>query len=388
MNTNRILKIVFAGLLIGAVLGIGYGLSATVSSEATAAPAVVATASQPQMVPATFSDLAEKVRAGVVNIQVVKKVRGADFQGFQGTPFGSRNPFGDFFGPFGGNPPEGRREGVGSGFIMSREGYILTNNHVVEGADLIKVKLAGGEELGGRIVGRDPKTDLALIKVEASSALQPLTLGDSDALKVGSWVVAVGSPFGLEQTVTAGIVSAKGRVIGSGPYDNFIQTDASINPGNSGGPLVDLDGRMVGVNAVIQTSGASQGNIGIGFAVPVNLARRVAESLRRTGRFERPWLGIAWDEMEGSPEPGQPRGIRVAAVFRDTPAARAGLRAGDVILRIAGQPISSSHDLLRALLSRPIGASLELEVRRGRQILRLPVTTARMPDRLSDDDLE
>lgn len=280
--------------------------------------------------------------------------------------------------------------GQGSGMIIDRAGYVLTSRHVVAGAEEITVVLNDQTELKARIIGTDPTTDLALLKVDVSDGrtLTPIEFGDSDALRVGEIVIAIGSPFNLAGSVTMGVVSQKGRTVGVLPFEDFIQTDAPINPGNSGGPLVDLDGRMVGVNAVIQTSGASQGNIGIGFAVPVNLARRVAESLRRTGRFERPWLGIAWDEIEGPAEAGQPRGIRVAAVFRHTPAARAGLRAGDIIFRISGQPISSSHDLLRALLSKPIGATLELEVRRGRQILRLPVTTDRMPDQLTDDDLE
>ncbi len=280
--------------------------------------------------------------------------------------------------------------GQGSGMVIDREGHVLTSRHVVAGAEDITVVLNDQTELKAQIVGTDPTTDLALLKVDVPEGrtLTPIEFGDSDALRVGEIVIAIGSPFNLAGSVTMGVVSQKGRTVGVLPFEDFIQTDAPINPGNSGGPLVDLDGRMVGINAVIQTSGASQGNIGIGFAVPVNLARRVAESLRRTGRFERPWLGIAWDELEAAPEPGQPRGIRVAAVFRNTPASRAGLRAGDVILRISGQPISTSHDLLRALLSKPIGATLELEVRRGRQTLRLPVTTDRMPERLTDDDLE
>jgi len=211
------------------------------------------------MVPANFAELAETVRPGVVNLQVVKKVKNVDFdpRGFSGNPFGENSPFGDFFGPFSERNPSRSPEqrGVGSGFVLSREGYIITNNHVVEDAEQIKVKLANGKEYDGKVVGRDPKTDLALVKIAGSSDLHPLPLGNSDEIKVGSWVVAVGSPFGLEQTVTAGIVSAKGRVIGSGPYDNFIQTDAAINPGNSGGPLINTKGEVVGINTAIIASG-------------------------------------------------------------------------------------------------------------------------------------
>ncbi len=176
-----------------------------------------------------------------------------------------------------GNPPSGshKQQGVGSGFIMSQDGYILTNNHVVEDADQIKVKLSNGKEYEGKVVGRDPKTDLALVKIDKAPDLQPSKLGNSEDLRVGSWVVAVGSPFGLEQTVTAGIVSAKGRVIGSGPYDNFIQTDASINPGNSGGPLINMKGEVIGINTAIIASGQ-----GIGFAIPSTWPKTLSLSFR------------------------------------------------------------------------------------------------------------
>ncbi len=256
------------------------------------------------MVPANFSDLAEKVRPGVVNIQVVKKVKNAGVR-FQGNPFGDQNPFGDFFGPFSeGNPPRGpKQRGVGSGFVMSRDGYILTNNHVVEDADQIKVKFANGKEYEGKVVGRDPKTDLAVVKIEGASDLQPLTLGNSDDLKVGNWVVAVGSPFGLEQTVTAGIVSAKGRAIGAGPYDNFIQTDASINPGNSGGPLINMKGEVVGINTAIIADGQ-----GIGFAIPINMAKEIVPQLEAKGHVTRGWLGVGIQEM--TPELAKSLGLK------------------------------------------------------------------------------
>ena len=193
-----------------------------------------------------------------------------------GNPFGDQNPFGDFFGPFSeGNSSGGhKQEGVGSGFVISQDGYILTNNHVVDDADQIKVKLANGKEYEGKVVGRDPKTDLALVKIDGASDLQPLNLGNSEDLKVGSWVVAVGSPFGLEQTVTAGIVSAKGRVIGSGPYDNFIQTDASINPGNSGGPLINMKGEVIGINTAIIASAR-----GLGLRSPIDMAKEIIPQL-------------------------------------------------------------------------------------------------------------
>jgi serine protease Do len=329
MKPRKNLKIVLIALLLtGAVAGFGYGMTATVkSAEAQAATTAAVSAGSP-MVPGNFSDLAEKVRAGVVNIRVSKKVKNAGFERFGGNRFGDRNPFGEFFGPFGGfgnnAPDERKQQGVGSGFIMSKEGYILTNNHVVEDADQIKVKLAGGKEFDGKVVGRDPKTDLALVKIAGDSDLQPLKLGNSDDLKVGNWVVAVGSPFGLEQTVTAGIVSAKGRVIGSGPYDNFIQTDASINPGNSGGPLINLQGEVVGINTAIIASGQ-----GIGFAIPINMAKEIAPQLQKRGHVTRGLLGVAIQDM--TPELAKSLGIKeskgalISQVVPDGPADKGGM---------------------------------------------------------------
>jgi serine protease Do len=260
-RSHEIRKIFIALIAVALIVGLGYGASrATKNSDVAASKGT----DTPIMVPGNFTELAENVRDGVVNIQAVKNGKGGGrvFRHFFGNPHGRQNPFEDFFGPGpgGDNPSEGfQQKSLGSGFIIDREGYIVTNNHVVENADEIKVKLANGKEFNAKVIGRDPKTDLALIKITGSGDLQPLKMGDSDALKVGSWVVAVGSPFGLEQTVTAGIVSAKGRTIGAGPYDNFIQTDASINPGNSGGPLINTKGEVVGINTAIVASGQGIG---------------------------------------------------------------------------------------------------------------------------------
>ena len=322
------------------------------------------------MVPGNFSDLAEKVRAGGVNIQVSKKVKNAGFERFGRNPFGDRNSFGDFFGPFEGNQPDRKQQGVGSGFIMSKEGYILTNNHVVEDADQIKVKLAGGKEFEGKIVGRDPKTDLALVKIAGDSDLQPLKLGNSDDLKVGNWVVAVGSPFGLEQTVTAGIVSAKGRVIGSGPYDNFIQTDASINPGNSGGPLINLQGEVVGINTAIIASGQ-----GIGFAIPINMAKEIAPQLQKRGHVTRGLLGVAIQDV--TPELAKSLGLKeskgalVSQVVPGGPADKAGFEQGDVIVNFDGRTVGDSKDLPRIVASTPVGKTVTVKLLRdGKEIER------------------
>ena len=362
---KRFKTILIALAMAVAMLGAGYGVSTAIKNSDTPVSTGSAISETP-MVPANFSDLAEKVRPGVVNIQVVKKVKNIGFRNFPGNPFGGQNPFGDFFGPFSqGNPPGGfEQRGVGSGFIMNREGYILTNNHVVEEADQIKVKLSNGKEYEGKVVGRDPKTDLALIKIEGSPDLQPLKLGNSEDLKVGSWVVAVGSPFGLEQTVTAGIVSAKGRVIGSGPYDNFIQTDASINPGNSGGPLINLKGEVVGINTAIVAEGQ-----GIGFAIPVNMAKEIASQLQDKGHVTRGWLGVNIQEV--TPELAKSFGLKeskgalVSQVVPNSPAEKAGIEQGDIILEFDGKEVSDSKELPRIVASTPVGQSVMVKISRN-----------------------
>jgi serine protease Do len=380
---RKIKTILIALLLVGGLLGLGYEMSTAIKPHG---PSTVSasTISETPMVPANFSDLAEKVRSGVVNVQVVKKVKNIGF-GFRqfGNPFGEKNPFGDFFGPFSeGNPPGGfEQRGVGSGFVMNREGYILTNNHVVEDADQIKVKLADGKEYEGKVVGQDPKTDLALIKINASSDLQPLTLGNSDNLKVGSWVVAVGSPFGLEQTVTAGIVSAKGRVIGSGPYDNFIQTDASINPGNSGGPLINMKGEVVGINTAIIASGQ-----GIGFAIPINMAKEIAPQLQEKGHVTRGWLGVSIQEM--TPELAKSFGLKekkgalVAEVVSGSPAEKAGIEQGDVIVEFDGKEVTDSKDLPRMVASTPVGKAVTIKLSRSGKVLERQVKVGEMEEKV------
>ena len=372
MEQKKHFKLILIALLMaGAMVGFGYGLSSAVKSSDL--PALTeSTVSESPMVPANFTDLAEKVRPGVVNIQVVKKVKNVDFgfRNFSGNPFGDKNPFGDFFGPFSeGNPPRGfEQRGVGSGFVMSQEGYILTNNHVVEDADQIKVKLANGKEYDGKVIGRDPKTDLALIRIERASDLHPLKLGNSEDLKVGSWVVAVGSPFGLEQTVTAGIVSAKGRVIGSGPYDNFIQTDASINPGNSGGPLINMKGEVVGINTAIIASGN-----GIGFAIPINMAKEIAPQLREKGHVTRGWLGVSIQEV--TPELAksfdlkEKKGALVGQVVSGSPAEKAGIEQGDVILEFDGKEVADSKDLPRIVASTPVGKGVTVKLSRNGKLV-------------------
>jgi serine protease Do len=368
MLQRKNIKIALIALLLaGVVAGFGYGMTASPKTGASPAAPTAAVSTGSPMVPGNFSELAEKVRNGVVNIQVVKKVKNTGYEQFRGSTFG------DFFGPFGGfggNTPERRQQGVGSGFIMNEEGYILTNNHVVEGADQIRVKLASGKEFEGRVVGRDPKTDLALVKIADHSDLQPLKLGNSDDLKVGNWVVAVGSPFGLEQTVTAGIVSAKGRVIGSGPYDNFIQTDASINPGNSGGPLINLQGEVVGINTAIVASGQ-----GIGFAIPINMAKEIAPQLQKQGHVTRGLLGVSIQNV--TPELAKSLGLKeskgalVSQVAPGGPADKAGIEQGDVIVSFDGRIVEDSKDLPRIVASTAVGKTVTVKLLRdGKEVER------------------
>jgi serine protease Do len=382
-NKTQIKKIFLVLIMIGALMGAGLGVSQVVRhSYAAASPAT--THIQTPMIPANFSELAEKVRPGVANLQVVKKVKnvGLGFGDFPGHSFGGQNPFDNFFGPFfKGNPPEGFvQRGVGSGFIISRDGYILTNNHVIEGADQIKVKLSTGAEYKAQVMGRDAKTDLALIKIKGASDLTPLALGNSDNLKVGNWVVAIGSPFGLEQTVTAGIVSAKGRVIGAGPYDNFIQTDASINPGNSGGPLVNLQGEVVGINTAIVAEGQ-----GIGFAIPINMAKEIASQLREKGRVSRGWLGVMIQEV--TPELAKSFGLKenkgalVAQVEPGSPAEKAGIEKGDIILQFDGKPLSESKDLPRLVAETPTGKTVSLKLWREGKTVDLSLKVGELEDK-------
>jgi serine protease Do len=380
---KRLRSIIVTVLFLGALSGAGYGISVTRATESSAA-ASSAVATAPLMIPANFSELAEQVRPGVVNIQVTKKVKNVGFnmRRLPRQPFGEEDPFEDFFGPFSeGNPRrEYQQQGVGSGFVMNADGLILTNNHVIQDADRIKVRLSTGKEYAAKVVGRDPKTDMALLKIEGASGLHPLQLGNSDDLKVGSWVLALGSPFGLEQTVTAGIVSAKGRVIGSGPYDNFIQTDASINPGNSGGPLINMKGEVVGINTAIIMEGK-----GIGFAIPINMAKEIAPQLQEKGHVTRGWLGVGIQEV--TPELAKSFGLKegkgalVSQVFPGAPAEKAGIEQGDVILEFDGKQISDSKDLPRMVASSPVGKTVSLKIWRQGKVTEQKVKLGEMEEK-------
>ena len=330
--------------------------------------------------PPDFVELSKKLTPAVVNISTTKTVKPQQFNQPHANPFGS-DPFGDFFGRyFQGLPQRPQKQrGQGSGFVISNEGYILTNNHVVAGADEIKVKLSDGREFRGELKGSDEKLDLALIKVTSKNHLPLAILGDSDAIEVGEWVLAIGNPFGLSQTVTAGIVSAKGRVIGSGPYDDFIQTDASINPGNSGGPLFNAKGEVIGINTAIVAGGQ-----GIGFAIPINMAKTVITQLRDTGKVMRGWLGVAVQpvtpDLASSFGMKNEQGALVSEVMKDSPAEKAGFQAGDIILEFDGKIITDMHELPRLAAVTPVGKKAVVKLFRNGKILEKTVTIEKMVD--------
>jgi serine protease Do len=319
-------------------------------------------------IPGSFSELAKGASPSVVNISTVKVVKGRERAPL---PFGPNDPFREFFDRFFGDqlPKDFRQRSLGSGFIIDKEGLILTNNHVVEKTDEIKVTLSDKREFRAEIIGRDPKTDLALIRIEADTPLEPLPLGDSEKLDVGDWVVAIGNPFGLGHTVTAGIVSAKFRQLGAGSYDNFIQTDASINPGNSGGPLLNTVGEVVGINSAIFTQ--TGGSVGIGFAIPINMAKDLLPQLKK-GKVVRGWLGVLIQkitpELKDKLDLKDEKGALVADVVSGGPAEKAGLKRGDVIVSFDGKEIEEMKQLPYVVASTPVGKMVTVElIRKGKK---------------------
>ena len=321
--------------------------------------------------------LVRELKPAVVNISTKRAAEASEAV----SPFGDDERFNQFFKHFFGNQPRRPARSLGSGFVINADGHIVTNNHVVEGATEIKVKLSDGRELTARVVGRDPKSDLALLKVDAAG-LPVIPLGNSGELQVGEPVMAIGNPFGLEQTVTTGIVSATGRVIGEGPYDNFIQTDASINPGNSGGPLINARGQAIGINSAIFTQ--SGGSVGIGFAIPVDLAKSVVTQLASTGRVVRGYLGVGIQSMTADLAKGfglgEPTGALVSSVVDGSPAARAGVKAGDVITEYNGRKVARSEDLPRAVAETAVGREVALNVLRDGKAVTLRVTIAKLDE--------
>ena len=329
-----------------------------------------------------FASLVNQIGPAVVNVSTSRIRQSA--QALPG-PFDSDDPLGQFWQRFFGQAaPSGpqKQVGVGSGFVVDRDGTIVTNYHVVDGADKITVTLSDGKKFEAQVLGKDQKTDIAVIKIKALQSLPAVSLGDSDRLEVGEWVMAIGNPFGLDRTVTSGIVSAKGRQIGAGPYDNFIQTDASINPGNSGGPLVNLRGEVVGMNTAIFSQ--SGGNIGIGFAIPANLVKEILPQLERKGKVVRGYVGLSLQSM--TPDIAESLGIvgsggaLVTEVVNGSPAQRAGLKSGDVIVKFDGRDIGNSSDLPSQVARVAPGTSVPLIIFRDGKKVSLSLTVGEMKE--------
>ncbi|TWJ19567.1 DegQ family serine endoprotease [Geobacter argillaceus] len=329
--------------------------------------------------PPDFVELAKKLKPTVVNIGTAKTIKPQ--RRFQPplNQFGN-DPFQDFFERFfeGQQPQAYKQRSLGSGFLIEG-GYIITNSHVVNGADEIKVKLDDNREFKAEIKGLDEKLDLALLKIDAKGDLPAARLGDSDAIQVGEWVMAIGNPFGLAETVTAGIVSAKGRVIGSGPYDDFIQTDASINPGNSGGPLFNAMGEVIGINTAIVAGGQ-----GIGFAIPVNMAKSIIPQLRDKGKVTRGWLGVSIQpvtaDLAQSFGLSAEKGALVADVLPESPAEKAGIRAGDIITEFDGRQINEMNELPRLVAATTVGKKATVKILRDGKAEEIAITIDKLKD--------
>jgi serine protease Do len=360
------------------------------SAPAATAPRLPQSPQLPVTVPANvlagssgFADLAERLLPTVVNISTSQTLkRSADKQAPQ-MPQGT--PFDDFFKNFTDRDNRPRRvQSLGSGFIIDPAGFVVTNNHVIEGADEITVILEDGDEMKATLVGTDEKTDLAVLKVNPASPLPTARMGDSERVRVGEWVMAIGDPFGLGGTVTTGIVSARNRDINAGPYDDFIQTDAPINRGNSGGPLFNMYGEVIGVNSAIYSP--TGGSVGIGFAIPINAARNVITQLRAGGIVRRGWLGVriqeVTSELAESLGLDKGRGALIAGMNDGGPAQKAGIQNGDVVLSFDGRPVADSRALPRMVADAPIGKTVNVEVLRRGQRRTLPVTV----QRLEEDD--
>ena len=393
------MKKAFRGLTIGIVavsfliigLIVASNLSLTPQTEArTDSFWTEGTSKAPAGAPGSFADLAEELSPAVVNISTATVVKDGKAQ----NPFGDNedNPFRDFFGDeffkrfFDERAPQQRsfkKRSLGSGFIINEEGLIITNNHVVAEADEVVVILEEGDEYPAEILGTDEKTDLALIKIQPKNGSLPICrLGDSDRARVGDWVLAIGNPFGLGHTVTAGIISAKGRELGAGAYDDFIQTDAAINPGNSGGPLFDTAGNVVGINSMIYSRNG--GNQGIGFAIPINLAKAIVSQLKEKGEVTRSWLGVLIQQitpdMQEALDLSDRKGALVADVVPGSPAEKAGVQRGDVIIRFNGETVESQHQLPTMVAYLPVGTEVDVVVLRDGKEKKFTVVLEEMTD--------
>lgn len=366
-----------------------------------AAPALAQPAKEPvnegvqpsRDMPASLADLVEKLSPAVVNVSTTQKVKqpapGNPFQGLPNTP--EFEPFREFFDQFGKQPNEGEGRdmySLGSGFIIDASGYIITNNHVVEQADEISITLSDDSKYKATVIGRDKKTDLALVKIDSKKPLPFVTLGDSDAMRVGDWVIAIGNPYGLGGSVTQGIISARQRSINAGPFDDFLQTDAPINRGNSGGPLFNMKGEVIGINTAIFSP--SGGSIGIGFAIPTSLAKTVIGQLKETGHTTRGWLGVKIQEVseEAAESVGlaKPMGALVLEVTKGSPADKAGLKAGDIITQFDGKDISAMRFLPRLVAETRIGKTVTVSFWRAGATKTAQIAVGKLDE--SEDEAE
>lgn len=335
-----------------------------------------------------FVQVAQSVRPAVVNIATTQRPKVQEGRRTPQVPPQFRGPFRDFFGEefferFFGEPAQRERRSLGSGVIVDKRGYILTNNHVIEQADQIEVHLSDKRKFTAKVIGKDPKSDLAVIKIDAPDDLPVATLGDSSRIRIGEWAIAIGNPFGLNQTVTVGVISAIGRSdVGITMYEDFIQTDASINPGNSGGPLLNLNGEVIGINTAIVATGQ-----GIGFAIPMNMAREIKDRLIAQGKVVRGWLGVGIQELTEElaaqfgvkPE----EGVLVGNVMKGSPAERGGVKSGDIIQEFNGARITNVHQLQREVAQSPVGSQVLLKVLREKQGLTLTIVLGEQPTELA-----
>ena len=386
MSRRPILIAVVAILLVAAGGG-GYllrdRLGRSVAAPVPSSPQAAAGLGIAEALQLGFVDVAQHVRPAVVHlgtIQRAKSRRGPNLPQGNDDPF-FRDFFNQFFGSEGPDSrSEFRRPGLGSGVIIDKRGLVLTNFHVVKGADEILIRLSDKREYRGQILGTDPKTDLAVVKFHPDQEITVASLGNSDALRVGEWAIAIGNPFGLDQTVTVGVISATGRSdVGIATYENFIQTDASINPGNSGGPLVNLKGQVIGINTAIVAAGQ-----GIGFAIPINMVKRVVDQLVDKGKVVRGWLGVALQPL--SPDLAQSLGLAgtngavVGSTITGSPAAQAGLQQGDVIIAYDSTPVDDYRHVQRLVAETRVGKSVTLQIVRKKQKMDVAVTIAEVPD--------
>ena len=333
--------------------------------------------SNSQNIPASFADLAEKLMPSVVNISTTQTIvtKNNPFPGFEFPP---GSPFGDMFKEFG-TPQERQSSALGSGFIIDENGIVITNNHVIQGADDIIVRVDGDKEFKAEVIGADPLSDIAVLKLDTKEKFKPVKFGDSDKARIGDWVIAIGNPFGLGGTVTSGIISARNRSIGLTRYEDYIQTDASINQGNSGGPLFNMDGDVIGINTAIL---GRSGSIGIGFSIPSNSAKIVIDQLIEFGETKRGWLGVriqdVTKEIAEVEQLDKPRGALVASVAENSPSAKAGVKAGDIILEFDGEKINEMKELPIIVARTAVGKKVKVKIWRNKKEIIKNITLGRL----------